>query len=81
MTYYFAIPTSNLLSMKPAPSLAELLASLPEEERFILSLHYVKGMDMEEIAKTLGVPSKSVISVIEQGKKRLLTALDFPPFA
>ena len=65
--------------MKSAPSLADLLASLPEEERFILSLHYVKGMNTVEIAITLGVPHKAVISVIEQGKKRLLTALDFPP--
>ena len=67
--------------MKSAPSLADLLASLPEEERFILSLHYVKGMNTVQIALTLGVPQKAVISVIEQGKKRLLTALDFPPLA
>lgn len=67
--------------MKSAPSLAELLASLPEEERFILSLHYVKGMDTVQIAVTLDVPQKAVVSVIEQGKRRLLTALDFPPIA
>ena len=67
--------------MKSAPSLAELLASLPDEERFILSLHYVKGMDTVQIAVTLDVPQKAVISVIEQGKRRLLTALDFPPIA
>ncbi|MEI6220665.1 MAG: sigma-70 family RNA polymerase sigma factor [Actinomycetes bacterium] len=67
--------------MKPAPSIAELLASLPDEERFILSLHYVKGMTAIEIAKTLGVPNKVVSAVIERGKKRLLAALDFPPLA
>ncbi len=67
--------------MKPAPTLAELLASLPEEERFILSLHYVKGMPTIEIAQTLGVPNKVVGAVIERGKKRLLEALDFPPLA
>ena len=67
--------------MKSAPSLAELLASLPDEERFILSLHYVKGMDTVQIAVTLDVPQKAVVSVIEQGKRRLLTALDFPPIA
>jgi RNA polymerase sigma factor (sigma-70 family) len=66
--------------MKPVPTLAELLASLPEEERFILSLHYLKSMSTEEIAKTLGVPHKSVNAVVEIGKKRLLAALDFPPF-
>ena len=67
--------------MKSAPSLAELLASLPDEERFILSLHYVKGMNTDQIAVSLDVPQKAVVSVIEQGKKRLLTALDFPPIA
>lgn len=67
--------------MKSAPSLAELLASLPDEERFILSLHYVKGMNTDQIAVGLDVPQKAVVSVIEQGKKRLLTALDFPPIA
>lgn len=67
--------------MKSAPSLAELLASLPDEERFILLLHYVKGMNTVQIAVSLDVPQKAVVSVIEQGKKRLLTALDFPPIA
>jgi RNA polymerase sigma factor (sigma-70 family) len=66
--------------MKSVPSLADLLASLPEEERFILTLHYVKGMPAREIANTLGVPQKAVLSVIDGGKKRLLAALDFPPF-
>ena len=79
--YYFLCRTSNLPLMKPAPSIAELLASLPDEERFILSLHYVKGMQIIEIAQTLEVPHKVVYMVIERGKKRLLEALDFPPLA
>ncbi len=36
-------------------------------------------MEAAEIASTLGVPIKTVASVIERGKKRLLAALDFPP--
>lgn len=76
----FGSPTSNLTSVKPAPSIADLIASLPEEERFILTLHYLKGMETGEIASTLGVPIKAVASVIDGGKKRLLAALDFPPF-
>ena len=79
--YYFVTATSNLPSMKPAPSLAEVIASLPEEERVVLSLHYVKGMATAEIAQTLGVPQKAVSTVMEQGKKRLFQALDFPPLA
>ena len=64
--------------MKQVPTIAELIASLPEEERFILTLHYLKGLSNEEIAKTLGVPARSVAVVIEGGKRRLLAALDFP---
>jgi len=64
--------------VKQVPTIAELIASLPEEERFILTLHYLKGLSNEEIAKTLGVPSRSVAVVIEGGKRRLLAALDFP---
>lgn len=67
--------------MKPLPSLGDVLASLPEEERVVLSLHYVKGMEIAQIAQTLGVPHTAVTNVIEQGKRRIFEALDFPPLA
>ena len=54
----------------------ELLDILPEEERFILSLHYLKSMSPQEIAATLGVPEKAVQGVITAGKSRLLSALN-----
>jgi RNA polymerase sigma factor (sigma-70 family) len=44
--------------------LSELLASLPEEERFILTMHYIRSMSAKEIAETLGVPERAVQSVI-----------------
>jgi RNA polymerase sigma factor (sigma-70 family) len=56
--------------------IADLLASLPDEERFILSMHYLRGMTEIEIAKTLGVPERAVASVITSGKTRLLSALN-----
>lgn len=67
--------------MKPLGSLGDVLASLPEEERVVLSLHYVKGMETAQIAQTLGVPHAAVTNVIEQGKRRIFEALDFPPLA
>ena len=67
--------------MKPMPSIAEVIEGLPEEERVVLSLHYVKGMETVEIAQSLGVPHKAVNTVIEQGKRRLFEALDFPPLS
>ena len=57
-------------------ALSELLASLPEEERFILIMHYIRSMSAKEIAETLGVPERAVQSVITTGKSRLLSALN-----
>ena len=56
--------------------LSELLASLPEEERFILTMHYIRSMSAQEIGETLGVPERAVQSVITSGKSRLLSALN-----
>jgi RNA polymerase sigma factor (sigma-70 family) len=56
--------------------IADLLATLPDEERFILSMHYLKGMSEKEIADALAVPERAVISVITSGKTRLLSALN-----
>ncbi len=57
--------------MSNPKTLAELLASLPEEERFILTLHYLRSKSASEIAQLLAVPEKSVQVVIDSGKKRL----------
>jgi RNA polymerase sigma factor (sigma-70 family) len=57
-------------------ALSELLSSLPEEERFILTMHYIRSMTAKEIAETLGVPERAVQSVITSGKSRLLSALN-----
>jgi len=54
----------------------EVLASLPEEERVILTMHYIKGLSNNEIATILGVPERAVESVITSGKSRLLSALN-----
>ena len=56
-------------------TLAQLLDSLPEEERFILTLHYLRSKSASEIAQPLGVPEKSLQVVIESGKKRLTAFL------
>ena len=61
--------------MSNPKTLAQLLDSLPEEERFILTLHYLRSKSATEIAQLLGVPEKSVLVVIESGKKRLTAFL------
>ena len=66
---------SNLAYMNAPLSLADALAQLPEEERIILTLHYLRSMPSDEIAKLLGVPEKSVIAVMASGKGRITALL------
>ena len=60
---------------KQSQSLADALASLPDEERIILTMHYLKTMSAAEIASMLGVPERSVEAIIKQGKARLSAIL------
>jgi RNA polymerase sigma factor (sigma-70 family) len=60
---------------KQPQTLAQTLASLPEEERIILTMHYVKSMSATEIAAILGVPERSVDAIIRQGRSRLSAIL------
>jgi RNA polymerase sigma factor (sigma-70 family) len=60
---------------KQSQTLADAIASLPEEERIILTMHYLKGMSAAQIASMLGVPERSVEAIIKQGKARLSALL------
>ncbi len=57
-------------------TLAQLLASLPEEERIILTLYYVRSLSAAEIAEILRVPEKAVSGVIIAGRTRLTARLN-----
>ena len=55
-----------------AKTIAELINTLPEEERLILTLRLVKMISAAEIAKKLGVPERAVTTVIASGRSRLI---------
>lgn len=55
--------------------LSQLIASLPEEERVILTLFYLKSTTANEIATLLSVPLRAVESVLHTGRQRLLSAI------
>lgn len=63
--------------MSESPTLAQVLASLPEEERIILTLYYMRQMSPSEIALMLQVPERAVDAVISAGKARLSAVLGF----
>ena len=56
-------------------TIAELITTLPEEERLILTLHLVNMISTSEIAEKLGVPERAVISVIATGRSRLIALI------
>ncbi|MCF8552225.1 MAG: sigma-70 family RNA polymerase sigma factor [Candidatus Planktophila sp.] len=60
---------------KQSQTLADALASLPDEERIILTMHYLRSMSAAEIASMLGVPERSAEAIIKQGKARLSAIL------
>ncbi|MGA0901379.1 MAG: RNA polymerase sigma factor [Candidatus Nanopelagicaceae bacterium] len=64
--------------MAEKPTLAQLIAALPEEERIILMLYFVKNLSIAEIATKIGAPERSVRTVLESGRSRLRSTLDFP---
>lgn len=66
---------SEMSGQEKDSDLHALLASLPEEERVILTLFYIKSHSAEEIASLLGVPVRAVESVLLAGRHRLLSAL------
>ncbi|CAB4748328.1 MAG: sigma-70 family RNA polymerase sigma factor [Actinobacteria bacterium] len=57
--------------MSEPTTLAEVLAALPEEERFIMTMHYLRSMSPADIAESLSVPIRSVEVVIASGRARL----------
>lgn len=61
--------------MTQSQPLQQLLDSLPEEERVILTLHYLRGMSSADIAALLGVNANAVDSVIGAGRTRIFNAL------
>ena len=66
---------SNLYAMAAEngkKTIAELIDTLPEEERLILTLHLVNMISATEIAEKLGVPERAVSSVIASGRSRLI---------
>lgn len=57
-------------------TLAQVIASLPEEERIILTLHYLKGLSTGQIAQILHVPERAVSNVIASGRSHLTSRLN-----
>jgi RNA polymerase sigma factor (sigma-70 family) len=58
--------------------MAQVIEALPEEERVILMLHYVRNLSTEQIAKAIGAPERAVAGVLAAGRARLQASFNFP---
>lgn len=56
--------------------LREVLKTLPEQQQAILSLHYLDGMGLAEIAEVIGVPVGTVKSRLYHAREHLRQALE-----
>jgi RNA polymerase sigma-70 factor (ECF subfamily) len=54
----------------------DALSKLPDEQRVVLSLHYLDGMSVAEIARTLDVPAGTVKSRLYHARNRLKQTLE-----
>lgn len=59
-------------------TLSEFLDSLPEEERVVLTLYFVKRISTTEIASKLGVPERAISAVLATGRARMSSVFNFP---
>ncbi len=59
-------------------TLAEFIAALPEEERIVLTLHFLRQNSIADIAAKIGVPERAVRAVLASGRARLSSAFNFP---
>jgi RNA polymerase sigma-70 factor, ECF subfamily len=59
-----------------ALALLEALRTLPIRQRQALVLHHLVGMPVEEVARTLSIPSGTVKSALARGRRALAVLLD-----
>jgi len=63
---------------KQNQTLEEFIDSLPEEERIVLTLYYIKRYSIEEISAKIGAPERSIRMVLASGRMRMSSAFNFP---
>ena len=68
-------PPEALPASVEALALAEALRTLPIRQRQALVLHYLVDLQVEEIARTLGMPEGTVKSLLSRGRHALAAKL------
>jgi RNA polymerase sigma-70 factor (ECF subfamily) len=69
-------PSNDPDAADEVAGIRDALAKLPDEQRAILSLHYLDGMGIAEIARALDVPEGTVKSRLYHARNRLKQTLE-----
>lgn len=69
-------PSNLESSLSEVDLLRTALRKLPDEQRVILSLHYLDGMGVAEISRVLSVPHGTVKSRLHHARNRLKQTLE-----
>ena len=69
-------PSNRAAAASEVDRLRAALRTLPDEQRAILSLHYLDGMGVSEIAGVLSVPRGTVKSRLHHARSRLKQTLE-----
>ncbi len=69
-------PSNEADSAGEVHRMRDALMELPDEQRAILSLHYLDDMSVAQIARVLGVPVGTVKSRLHHARNRLKQALE-----
>lgn len=66
-----AQPDEALGPEPPASDLWQAVARLPEQERTLIALRYIADLRQAEIAEVMGIPTGTVASGLNRGRRRL----------
>jgi RNA polymerase sigma-70 factor (ECF subfamily) len=64
-------PEKDLVSQELEKLVNSAIQSLPQEQRMPIILHHLEGMELDEIAKIMGVRPGTVMSRLARGREKL----------
>lgn len=65
------VPLKNIQSASLKAKLAEVISSLPDQEKLVVALYYDKGLNLREIGEVLNVSESRVCQIHSQATSRL----------
>jgi RNA polymerase sigma-70 factor (ECF subfamily) len=69
-------PDSAFSDLELRDRLEKAIAMLPDQQRFLIAAHYLKGVQYEALAESLGIPLGTVKTHLYRAKRRLRELLE-----